>query len=529
MNDSYGLEKLGIINTNKVYRNLTRAELIEFAIQNKEGILTDNGSISINTGKHTGRSPKDRFIVDQPSIHNQIDWGKINIPTTEKVFEKLYVRATAYLQEKNVFIYDGYVGHDMQTRMSLRIISDYASSALFSTNMFVSADKKDLNLHNQADFTVIAVPRCKTVPEVDEVRSEVAIGVNFDKKIAIILGSAYGGEIKKVMFSIMNFLLPAKNIFPMHCSANEGKDGNSALFFGLSGTGKTTISMDPERILIGDDEHGWGSDKIFNMEGGSYAKIIDITPKKEPRIFSAIRFGTLLENAVIRSDRTPDYADSKYTENTRAAIPMEYIENAKMDGICSIPSVIYFLTADAFGVLPPISRLTKEQAMYHFMSGYTAKVAGTETGIIEPLPTFSACFGAPFMMRHPAVYAKMLGEKIEKYHTDVFLVNTGWAGGPYGIGSRIKLAYTRAMVSAALNGKLKNVEYTEEPIFGLQVPKEIPGSIVPSEILLPKNTWEDKELYYKTAVTLANKFKENFEKFEGYIEDKIKNAGPKIV
>jgi phosphoenolpyruvate carboxykinase (ATP) len=510
MNDTYGIEKLGIINTNKVYRNLTRAELTEFAIQNKEGILTDKGALSVNTGKHTGRSPKDRIIVDQPSIHAQIDWGKINIPTTEEVFEKLYVRATTYLQEKNVFIYDGYVGHDIETRMSLRIISDYASSALFSTNVFVNADKEDLNLHTQADFTVIAIPKCKTIPEIDGVRSEVAIVVNFDKKIAIIIGSAYGGEIKKVMFSVMNFLLPAKNIFPMHCSANEGKDGNSALFFGLSGTGKTTISMDPERILVGDDEHGWGSDKIFNMEGGSYAKIIDITPEKEPRIFDAIRFGALMENTVIRNDRTPDYANSRYTENTRAAIPMEYIENAKMDGICSIPSVIYFLTADAFGVLPPISKLTK-------------------TGIIEPLPTFSACFGAPFMMRHPSVYAKMLGEKIEKYHTDVFLVNTGWAGGSYGTGSRIKLAYTRAMVSAALNRKLKNVEYVEEPVFGLQVPKEIPGSIVPDEILLPENTWKDKESYKETALKLANKFKENFEKFEGYVEEKIKNAGPKIV
>ena len=527
MKETFGIEKLGIVNTRNVYRNLTRAELVEFALRNGEGILTDKGALNILTGKNTGRSPKDRFIVDQQSIHNQIDWGDINIPTTEDVFNKLYVRATTYLQNKDIFIYDGFVGHDKNARLSLRVITDFASTALLSENMFVSGEK-DVNLKNPPDFTLIAVPTCKASPQVDGVRTDVAIVFNFDKRIALVIGSKYGGEVKKVMFSIMNFLLPAKNIFPMHCSANVGKDGKSALYFGLSGTGKTTISMDPERTLIGDDEHGWTDKGIFNIEGGSYAKVINITPEKEPRIFNAIRFGVLMENVVVKDNRVPDYADKKYTENTRAAIPLSYIDGAKLDAIGPIPSTIFFLTADAFGVVPPISKLTKEQAMYHFMSGYTAKIAGTETGIVEPLPTFSACFGAPFMMRHPSVYAKMLGERIEKHHTNVFLVNTGWSGGPYGTGSRIKLAYTRAMIRAALEGKLDNVKYIEEPFFGLKIPEEIPHSIVPKEILFPRDTWKDKSSYDETATKLAENFRKNFEKFEGYVPKEVKQAGPKI-
>jgi phosphoenolpyruvate carboxykinase (ATP) len=524
--NNVNLEKLGIRNVRNVYHNLSRPELVEHAIKNNEGILTTFGAFNVITGKNTGRSPKDRFIVDQPSIHNKVDWNDINIPINEDAFNKLYVRATSYLQEKDVYLYDGLVGHDPRYALSLRVISNLATTALLSKNMFVTGEGKDSAIWENPDFTLIAVPWCKAVPELDHVRSDVAIIFNFDKKIALVVGSWYGGEVKKVMFSIMNFLLPEKGVFPMHCSANLGQDGKSALYFGLSGTGKTTLSTDPERILIGDDEHGWTDAGIFNIEGGCYAKVIGITPERDPEIYQGIKFGTLLENVVISKDRSPDFRNKKYTENTRAAIPLEFIPRAKLDAIGPIPSTIFFLSADAFGVLPPISKLTKEQAMYYFISGYTAKVAGTETGVIEPIPTFSACFGAPFMMRHPAEYAEMLGDRITKYNVDVFLVNTGWTGGPYGTGTRIKLHYTRQMISAALDGRLSKANFVKEPYFGFLVPTEISGTDIPNKILSPRDTWIDKTEYDKFAKKLALGFHKNFEKFKSRVPKEVLNSGP---
>ncbi len=528
MEDKFGLKKYGIVNFKNVYRNLTRTELVEESAKRNEGMFTNLGAFNILTGKNTGRSPKDRFIVDQESIHAKIDWNNINLPISEKVFEKIYIRATSHLQEKDIFIYDGFVGHDPHYAISLRVITDFASTALLSENVFVSGREKDPSFWNNPDFTVIVVPSCKAVPEVDGTRSEVAIIFNFDRKIAVVMGTRYGGEVKKVMFSVMNFLLPEKNVFPMHCSANMGNDQSTALFFGLSGTGKTTLSTDPERILIGDDEHGWSNSGIFNMEGGCYAKVIGIAPDSDPEIYSGIKFGTLLENVDVRPDRTIDFASKKYTENTRAAIPLEYVPNAKLDAIGPSPSTIFFLSADAFGVLPPISKLMKEQAMYYFISGYTAKVAGTENGIIKPVPTFSACFGAPFMMRHPIVYAEMLGNKISKHKVDVYLVNTGWTGGPYGIGSRIKLKYTRAMIRAALNGKLKYAKFRKESYFNLLIPEEIPETDIPRELLNPVETWQDKQRYEKEAQKLAKEFYKNFEKYKNRVPESIFKAGPHL-
>ncbi len=530
MKDEFGLNKYGIINFKKVYRNLTRTELTEQAAKRNEGLFTNLGAFNILTGENTGRSPKDRFIVDQKSIHDKIDWNDINIPIEESVFERIHIRATTYLQRKDIFVYDGFVGHDPNYSLSLRIITDFASTALLSENVFVSGKEKESSIWNDPDFTVIVVPSCKAVPEIDGTRTDVAIIFNFDKKIAIVMGTRYGGEVKKVMFSVMNFLLPERNVFPMHCSANMGKDNDnsSALFFGLSGTGKTTLSTDPERVLIGDDEHGWSDNGIFNMEGGCYAKVIGITPDSDPEIYSGIKFGTLLENVDVKANRTIDFSSKKYTENTRAAIPLEYVPNAKINAVGPPPSTIFFLSADAFGVLPPIAKLTKEQAMYYFISGYTAKVAGTETGIVRPVPTFSACFGAPFMMRHPIVYAQMLGEKISKHKVDVYLVNTGWSGGPYGIGHRIKLRYTRAMIKAALNNTLKKVKFVKEPYFGLLIPPEIPETDIPKEILNPCKTWNSKEDYEKEAGILAKEFHENFEKYENKVPFEIANAGPNI-
>ena len=521
------ISRYGIVNPHNVYHNLTRTELTEIAAKRGEGIFTTLGAINILTGKNTGRSPKDRFIVDQKSIHNKIDWNDINMPTTEEVFEKVFIRATSYLQGKDIFVYDGFVGHDPKYALSLRVVTDLATTALLSENMFVSGRGKDPSIWENPDFTIIAVPWCKAVPSVDGTRSDVSILFNFDRKIAIVMGSWYGGEVKKVMFSIMNFVLPEKNVFPMHCSANMGEKGDTALFFGLSGTGKTTLSTDPTRILIGDDEHGWTDEGVFNIEGGCYAKVIGIDPKNDPEIYGGIKFGTLLENVDVKEDRTPDFDSKKYTENTRAAIPLEFVPNAKQDATGGIPRTIFFLSADAFGVLPPIAKLTKEQAMYYFISGYTAKIAGTETGINEPVPVFSACFGAPFMMRHPAEYAKMLGERIEKHNANVYLINTGWSGGSYGVGERIKLRYTRSMIRAVLDGRLDNVEFVKEPYFGLSVPTVIPKTDIPTDILLPERTWSDKLSYKETANKLIKEFNENFKKFADRVPAQIINAGPK--
>jgi len=518
------LDYLGIKNCKKIYRNLPTADLVEFALKKNEGMFSSTGALVVKTGKYTGRSPKDRFIVKQRSIEDKVNWGDINLPIEENIFDNLYSQVANHLDDKEVFVFDGYVGAMKEYSMPIRVVCEYASQALFSNQMFRRLNKEELENHNP-EFTVISVPGFKAKGKEDGINSEAFIIVNFDKKIILIGGTQYSGEIKKSIFSIMNFLLPLKGVFPMHCSANIGQDGDTAVFFGLSGTGKTTLSADPDRKLIGDDEHGWCDNGVFNFEGGCYAKTIKLSKEKEREIYEAIKFGTVLENVVLNEDRTPNYDDESFTENTRAAYPLEYISNIEESGVGGHPSTVIFLTADAFGVMPPIAKLSKESAMYHFMSGYTSKLAGTERGITEPKTAFSACFGEPFMIMNPTVYAKLLGEKIEAHNADVYLVNTGWSGGGYGKGDRIKLKYTRAMVKAALEGNFKNVAFEEDPIFNVSVPKECPG--VPSEILDAKSTWEDKDEYTVKAKELAKHFNKNFSKFTE-VPEAILAAAPRF-
>ncbi|MFD3156026.1 phosphoenolpyruvate carboxykinase (ATP) [Haloimpatiens sp. FM7330] len=516
------LKKLNIKTNKEIYRNLSVADLVVKALERGEGVLSNTGALVVNTGKYTGRSPKDRFIVKTKDIKDKVNWGKVNLPTTEEVFNKLYDDVMNYLSDRDLFVFDGYVGAMKEYSLPIRVVNELASQAVLSTQLFRRMDKEELQNH-KPEFTVIAAPGFKSRGKEDSVNSEAFVLINFERKIVLIGGTQYGGEIKKSIFSVMNFLMPQRGVFPMHCSSNIGEDGKTAIFFGLSGTGKTTLSADPERMLIGDDEHGWCDKGVFNFEGGCYAKTIRLNKDKEREIYNALKFGALLENVVLDEYKIPDYDDGKYTENTRGAYPVEYIENVKLDGIGGQPSTIVFLTADAFGVIPPISKLSKQAAMYHFMSGYTSKVAGTERGITEPKATFSACFGEPFMLMNPAVYANLLGEKIEKYNTEVYLVNTGWIAGGYGVGPRMKLDYTRAMIKAALAGKLKDVEYVEHPVFKVSVPKECPN--VPSELLNPRNTWKNKKLYDERALQLAEKFGKNFEKFSN-VPEEIVNAGP---
>ncbi|WP_125154711.1 phosphoenolpyruvate carboxykinase (ATP) [Clostridium rectalis] len=518
------LEYLGIKKCKNLFRNLPVSTLIEMSVNKGEGVLCENGALVVDTGKYTGRSPEDRFIVKQKSTEEKINWGKVNKPTTEEVFNKLYDEVIKYLEDKDLFIFDGFVGTMREHNLPTRIVCEYAYQSLFVHQLFVRPSKEELE-NFIPEFSVIAAPGFKSKGKEDGVNSEAFVLINFDKKVVLIGGTKYAGEIKKSMFTVMNFLLPEQGVFPMHASSNIGKKGDTAIFFGLSGTGKTTLSADPFRKLIGDDEHGWCQDGVFNFEGGCYAKTIKLSRENEKEIFDAIKFGTLLENVVLDEHKKPNYDDGSRTENTRAAYPINYIDNAELTGTGSIPSTIIFLTADAFGVMPPISKLTKEQAMYHFMSGYTSKVAGTERGITEPKATFSACFGEPFMPMNPSIYAQLLGEKIEKYGTNVFLVNTGWLYGGYGKGDRIKLSYTRAMITAALEGKLERVEFNEHPIFKILMPNECEG--VPKEILNPENTWENKVDYKKMAMGLANRFIENFKKFKN-VPDDIRKAGPII-
>lgn len=517
------LNDLKIKSTGCIFHNLSVSELVEHSLKRNEGVLSDTGALVIHTGKYTGRSPKDRFIVKQKSISDSINWGDINIPTSEEVFDKLYNKVVNYLQNKDLFVFDGAVGASKQYSLPVRVICEYASQALFARQLFRRLNREKLQGFCP-EFNVLSAPGFKANGIEDGINSEAFIIINFDKKIILIGGTQYSGEIKKSIFSVMNFLLPLKGVFPMHCSANIGADGETAIFFGLSGTGKTTLSADPERKLIGDDEHGWSNEGIFNFEGGCYAKTIRLSKENEKEIYDAIKFGTVLENVVLNEDRTPDYDDDSLTENTRAAYPIEYIENAELSGVGKSPKTIIFLTADAFGVIPPISKLTNESAMYHFMSGYTSKIAGTERGITEPKATFSSCFGEPFMLMHPAVYAKLLGEKIRKCNADVYLINTGWLSGGYGKGERVKLSYTRSMVKAALNGGLKKADYYIEPTFNLMIPRSCPG--VPSRILNPRNTWEDKKAYDYALEQLSIKFKCNFNKFKN-VPDSILEAGPK--
>jgi phosphoenolpyruvate carboxykinase (ATP) len=525
MNTKVGVELSEVLATAKAHYNLSVPRLVEAAVNRGEGMLTERGAFRAETGKYTGRSPKDKFIVDEPQVHDKIDWGSVNQPMNKDSFDKLYQDVTEYLAAKELFVFDGYAGADVNFRLPIRIINQYAWHNLFVHQLFVRPTEDELATH-KADFTVIAVPEFEANPAVHGTNSETFIVISFEKKIVLIGGTKYAGEIKKSIFSIMNFLLPEQQILSMHCSSNVGERGDVALFFGLSGTGKTTLSADPERRLIGDDEHGWSDHGVFNIEGGCYAKCINLSQEKEPQIWNAIRFGAVLENVALDGvTRIPDFDSSKHTENTRAAYPVDFIPGAMIPSVAGQPEVVIFLTADAFGVLPPISRLTKEQAMYHFLSGYTSKLAGTERGVTEPEATFSTCFGAPFLPLAPRVYAEMLGEKIVKHNAKVYLVNTGWSGGVYGVGKRMNLGYTRAMVSAAVNGLLENVDCVQDDIFGLNIPTQVPG--VPEEVLQPRNTWANKEEYDAKAKELASLFVKNFANFEG-LSKEILNAGPKL-
>lgn len=525
---SYGLKKIGIINPKIVHRNLSPVKLVEMALEKEDVLLSETGALVITTGKFTGRSPNDRFIVDSEKVHNKIFWGEVNKPISKESFNLIYSKIISYLQNREIFIFDGYSGADTTHRKKFRVLTELASQSLFIQQLLIKPTKEELLNYGKEDYTIISVPNFNCIPLLDGVNSEATIIINFEEKKAIICGTKYSGEIKKVIFSIMNYIMTRENVLPMHCSANMDKEtGETAVFFGLSGTGKTTLSTDQNRLLIGDDEHGWSENGIFNFEGGCYAKCINITEENEPDIYNAIKFGSIVENVIIDPiTRKLNFFDNSLTENTRVGYPISYISNSQKSGIGKIPKVIIFLTADAYGVLPPISKLTKEEAMYHFITGFTSKLAGTERGIVEPQPTFSTCFGAPFMPRNPNIYAEMLGEKIDKYKTKVFLINTGWSGGPYGIGKRIKLKYTRAMVNAAINGELDNVEYKYNKIFNLNVPQSCPN--VPTELLNPENTWKNKEEYIICAKKLAKLFYENFEKNYSHVSKEIFEAGPKI-
>lgn len=506
-----GLEMLGMKNLGHVYQNLPVPKLIEHTIARGEGVLASNGSLCVKTGKYTGRSPNDKFVVDEPSSRHDIDWNKLNVPISEENFKRLYRRVLSYVQGRDLYIFDGFVGAATHYKKSVRVVTELPAQSLFAQQMFIRPTPEELHNH-RPDFTVISVPGLHGDPEDDGINSEAFIVIHFAKRLVIIGGSKYAGEIKKSVFYLMNYFMTKQNVLPMHCSANMDANGNTALFFGLSGTGKTTLSADPERRLIGDDEHGWSLEGIFNFEGGCYAKTIKLSKENEPQIWDALRFGALMENVIVDSHtRIPDYNDGSLTENTRAAYPLDYIPGAVIPSMGGHPTTVIFLTADAFGVLPPISKLTTEQAMYHFMSGYTSKVAGTERGITEPQATFSACFGKPFLPLSPTVYAKMLGERLEQLGATVYLINTGWSGGPYGVGHRIAIKDTRAMVSAALNGLLDDVKFYPHPIFKVLVPSYVPG--VDTAILDAESTWSDKEAYRRAALDLACRFAANFKQY----------------
>jgi phosphoenolpyruvate carboxykinase (ATP) len=520
------LEQYGISNA-EVHYQLSPKELHEITIEKGQGVEASSGALAVNTGEFTGRSPKDRFIVEDDITKDKVWWGNINIPFDPEKFDALYKKVTKYLSGKEVFARDSYACSDDDYRLNIRVVNEYPWSNLFAYNMFLRPEESELENFKE-DWLVVNAPGFMADPEVDGTRQHNFAILNFTKKIALIGGTGYTGEIKKGIFSALNFILPVdKNTLPMHCSANVGEEGDTAIFFGLSGTGKTTLSADPERKLIGDDEHGWTKEnRVFNFEGGCYAKVINLTEENEPDIFRAIKPGAILENVVLDENGDVDFENTDVTQNTRVSYPIHHIDNIQEPSIGENPKNIFFLTADAFGVLPPISKLTPGQAAYHFISGYTAKVAGTEAGVDEPIPSFSACFGAPFMPLHPTKYAEMLSAKMKENNVNVWLVNTGWTGGPFGVGSRMKLRYTREMISSALEGKLENVEFVEHPVFGLQMPVECQN--VPSEVLNPRNTWKDKEAYDKKADQLATSFQQNFEKFEKQANEEILSGTPKV-
>nr|WP_053218825.1 phosphoenolpyruvate carboxykinase (ATP) [Virgibacillus senegalensis] len=501
--------------------NLSTEELVKIIQKRGEGTITANGAVSVSTGKYTGRSPKDKFIVNEGKAAEQIDWGTINKPMDKDAFTALYERVIQHLRSQDMlFRFTGWAGADKDYRLPIQVITEFAWHNLFARQLFIREDEELAS--SQDPFTVISAPTFKANPQRDRTNSEAFIIISFEDRIILIGGTEYAGEIKKAVFSVMNYLLPQQGVLPMHCSANTGKKGDTALFFGLSGTGKTTLSANPERGLIGDDEHGWSPNGIFNIEGGCYAKCIGLSEEKEPQIFQAIQHGAVLENVVCQ-EGIPDYNNTDLTENTRAAYPLSHIDNSIFPSQGPHPKSIVFLTADAFGVLPPISKLTKEQAMYHFLSGYTSKLAGTERGITAPEATFSACFGSPFLPLAPAIYADMLGDKIDKYDADVYLINTGWIKGPFGIGERIPLVYTRAMVDAVLENKLDEVNTATDDFFGLHIPESVPG--VPSQLLKPWETWDSYTSYQEMASKLAAKFHDNFQSFS-QVSDEIKNASP---
>ena len=526
-NPNADLQSLGL-TTPIAYWNFSPTELIEKTVYKGYGKMTDSGAITIDTGKFTGRSPKDRFIVHDDITRDTVDWGNINLPISNQHFNQLYEKVVAYLNQVNeLYVRDAYACAHQKHRLNVRVITELPWQNLFAHNMFLRPSKSEIQ-QQTPDWTILAAPGCKADFKTDGTRQENFAIINFSKKIIIIGGTAYTGEIKKGIFSVLNFVLPhEKNILSMHCSANVGKDGDTALFFGLSGTGKTTLSADPNRRLIGDDEHGWSDDSVFNFEGGCYAKCIHLSAEKEPEIYGAIKFGALLENIRFHDGtRTVDYDNTEVTQNTRVSYPIHHIENRQPDSIGHPPKNIFFLTCDAFGVLPPISKLTPGQAMYHFISGYTAKVAGTEVGIVDPKATFSACFGLAFLPLHPTQYADLLGKKIKAGEINVWLVNTGWSGGGFGVGKRMQLAYTRAMITAALNGELDTVQYEEQPVFGLWTPMECPN--VPDTLLNPRNTWADKSAYDKKLSYLAGLFEQNFGQFADRASQEILAAAPVV-
>ena len=523
-NTNYELNHYGITSPNRVYWNLNTPELYEEIARRKEGVLSDHGALIVDTGEHTGRAAKDKAIVRESGSADKVFWGDVNKDFSQEKFNALKERMMAHANGRELFVQDTFVGADPKYRLPIRVINELAWHSLFARTMFISSDSGEP--HNP-EFTIINFPSFQADPERDGTRSPTFILMDFSQRLVLIGGTSYAGETKKSAFTLMNYLLPQKGVMSMHCSANVGGDGDVAVFFGLSGTGKTTLSADPERRLIGDDEHGWSNDGVFNFEGGCYAKVIKLSEEAEPDIYRTTRmFGTILENVVYDPNaRVIDLDDPRKTENTRASYPLTSINNIVPEGRGGNPRNIIMLTADAFGVLPPVSRLSPEQAMYHFLSGYTAKVAGTERGIKEPEATFSTCFGAPFMVLHPGVYADLLGKKMEQHNAACWLINTGWSGGPYGVGQRMKISYTRAMIRAILNGELASIETVADPIFGVNVPATCPG--VPAEVLQPRNTWEDKAAYDRQAADLARRFNENFKKYEAGVSDAIKAVAPK--
>lgn len=521
------LERFGLTHLGAVHENLPPARLVEAAVRRREGMISESGALVAKTGKRTGRSPKDRFIVENDVTRDKVAWGNVNQPFGSDEFENILAQAGAYMENLDeIYVVDAYAGADPRYRLDVQVVCEFAWQAQFARQLFRRPSHEELE-NFQPEWTVISVPGFLTDPEEDGTNSETFVCLDFERKLVLICGTRYAGEIKKSIFTVLNFVLPTEHdVLPMHCSANLGEDGGVALFFGLSGTGKTTLSADEERYLIGDDEHGWSDSGVFNFEGGCYAKTIDLSKEKEPQIYDAIRFGAVLENVGMdRKTRDEDFTDRALTENTRVAYPLEYINGAVPDGMGGHPGAILFLTADAFGVLPPISALTPEQAAYYFLSGYTAKLAGTEADMDNDVEaTFSTCFGAPFLPLPATTYSTMLSERLREHGTRCYLINTGWSGGPYGVGSRIDISATRQMVTAVIEGKLDDAETREDPVFGLNVPIEVPG--VPTEVLDPRGTWDDKDAYDEQAKKLADLFKENFTKFESEVSEEVRKAGP---